>query len=182
MKKPTAVLLSTCVGLLVSASPGFPQTAPGDDPVPCRAVGPLLEEATRIASALEVQQTVRSSELELRKLEIAIAYLDLRMREIDRLERSLTRARDDRTVLTDALSQRATLLDQFEAEARDAVGDEAEEMKRMVTRAREAQEDLERRLADAERRVLDLENEIAAALRQIGALEDLVESNLTVLE
>jgi predicted nucleic acid-binding Zn-ribbon protein len=132
------------------------------------AVDNLAQQMARLAGN-EQQDTT------LRKLDIAIAYLNFRSRRIELFEQDLQAARTNRNRLDDVLEQfqreEESLSNAFDANQRDAMQRAREEMsfRRQVVKDR---------ISRMNEEIILLENRIMDMQSQIDSVESFVQKNL----
>lgn len=137
------------------------------------------------ASVEELVDVVRASLEErerYRKLELAIAYLQLRSRRIEGLERELRTTEDSRASTSEELARRREQLAELEARAGAETGRDAERTARMTEQLHLVIETLETQLDRLERTAIDLQNDVTEGRRELQQFEDYVLENLDLEE
>jgi len=128
-----------------------------------------------LAKQLETQAGSVQKDMTLRKLDIAIAYLNFRSRRIETFEQDLQSARTSRNRLDDIQEQfqreEDSLSDSFDSNQKDA-----------IQRAREAlkfrRQAVKDRISRTEEEIILLENRIMEMQSQIDSVESFVQRNL----
>ncbi len=128
-----------------------------------------------LTKQMEAQAGSVSKDTTLRKLDIAIAYLNFRSRRIEMFERDLQSARTGRNRLDDVLEQfqreEESLSQTFDPSQKDAIQRAREELsfRRQTVKGR---------LSRMDEEIILLENRIMEMQSQIDSVESFVQKNL----
>ena len=137
-----------------------------------RALATAVDSLTR---QIETQAGSASKDSTLRKLDIAIAYLNFRSRRIEMFERELQSARTSRNRLDDLLEQfqreEESLSQSFDSSQRDAIQRSRDELKFR-------KQAINDRINRMNEEVILLENRIMDMQSQIDSVESFVQKNL----
>lgn len=135
----------------------------------------LSQSIDKLMQSIENQAGDSSSEAELRKLEIAIAYLNFRSRCIEMFERDLQNTRGQRNRVEDFLGQiereEEALADVFENNQQD-------DILRARNELSSRKQSLKDRISRLDEEIILLENRIMDMRSQIDNVESFVEKNL----
>jgi hypothetical protein len=164
-------------GLLIVglAEPSLAAKGTLDEAQVARELRGLTESINNLARLLERDAGNENRNTSLRKLDIAIAYLNFRSRRIELFERDLQSSRATRNRLEDALEQfqreSESLSQVFDTTQRDAMQRAQEEL----SLRRQAIKD---RISRMDEEIILLENRIMDMQSQIDSVESFVEKNL----
>ena len=135
----------------------------------------LATAIDNLARQLQSQAGSSQQDIKLRKLDIAVAYLNFRSRRIEMVERDLQAARTNRNRLDDVWVQfqreEENLSRSFDANQEEAVQRAREELKFR----RQAVKD---RISRMEEEIILLENRLMDMQSQIDSVESYVQKNL----
>ena len=135
----------------------------------------LSTAVNSLAQQMETQAAGASKDITLRKLDIAIAYLNFRSRRIEMFERDLQSARTSRNRLDDLQEQfqneEENLSQSFDSSQKDAMQRAREELK-FRKRA------LKDRISRLDEQIILLENRTMDMQSQIDSVESFVQKNL----
>lgn len=128
-----------------------------------------------LVQLMEAQAAGASKDITLRKLDIAIAYLNFRSRRIEMFERDLQSARTSRNRLDDLQEQfqneEENLSQSFDSSQKDAIQRAREELKFR-------QRALKDRISRLDEQIILLENRTMDMQSQIDSVESFVQKNL----
>ena len=166
------VLLAIC--LCLSSSALAAQTDMNDTLI-ARELKALSTSINSLTKQMEAQAGSARKDTTLRKLDIAIAYLNFRSRRIEMFERDLQSARTNRNRLDDVLEQfqreEDSLSQTFDPNQKDAVQRAREELSfRKQT--------VKGRLSRMDEEIILLENRMMEMQSQIDSVESFVQKNL----
>ena len=136
----------------------------------------LSTSVDRLTELLYNQALQKEQDVVLRKLDIAVAYLNFRSRRIEQLERDKQRANTTRTRFEDIIRQWEQRLEQLEDQDPTAQGGQD-----TTSSKQEAQEQLKmlkQRLTRVDSELLEYDNRISDLQSQLGSVEDFVERHL----
>lgn len=175
-----AALAAVCLGICGSAGGQAPDVDPAH--VELAAINRSILEIVEI---LRVHLTQRDQDLELRRIEVAIAALDLRSRGILLLEDRMHRLQDER----DNAEQRRSRLQQQIAEFEERLrttdqntdGQTHLNLSRALDRITAESELIESTLWDLDRQILDFQNQIGQERDSLQHLEEMVDEALETL-
>lgn len=137
----------------------------------------LSTSVDRLTRLLYDQGQQKQQDAMLRKLDIAVAYLNFRSRRIEALERDLQNSRSMKTRLEDFIQQVDNRLEQIEENSRnDSTTDESTDQVRNETL--EQRKMLKQRLSRADENILDFENRLIELRNQLDDVEGFVERHL----
>lgn len=137
----------------------------------------LSTSVDRLTQLLYAQGQQKDQDKILRKLDIAVAYLNFRSRRIESLERDMQNAQSMKTRLEDIIHQVETRLEQLE----DASQDSSAARVANDQPRKEGQEQLKmlkQRLERVDVKVLDFDNRILELRNQLDDVEGFVERHL----
>jgi DNA repair exonuclease SbcCD ATPase subunit len=175
-------LFLIAAAVMASATPAFSQdAAAGSDP-PSTELASLDRSVRELVALLHDYLDGRDEELELRRIEVAIAALDLRSRSIDRLESDLQNALQRR----DNIDQRKARMERQVAEFSERLLDvdqtsKPDEHANLLRAKANLEAELERLTDETwrlDQRAIDIENRILDKRRAIEHLEDMVDEAL----
>lgn len=146
-----------------------------DETILAEELKTLSKSIESLARQMQLQASSVNQDMTLRKLDIAIAYLNLRSRRIEMFERDLQSARTSRNRLDD-------VLEQFQREEESFAQAFDPNQKEAIQRAREElsfrRETVKDRLSRMDEEIILLENRIAEMQSQIDNVESFVQKNL----
>lgn len=162
--------------LLLAAGNGLAQTTePGISSASNDSITRLAEALEKLTLQLESRATAEDQSTELRKLDIAIAYLNFRSRRIETLERDLSMIRNERTRLEDAIQNWRERQDNLAKDLEESSGDEKQSLQRSL-------QDLTARIKSFDQRLARLEEEIIVRENRILELQDELDSVETYVQ
>ncbi len=135
----------------------------------------LSQSVDRLTKLLEDKSDQTNTDDELRKLEIAIAYLNFRSRRIEMFERDLQTTKAQRNRLEDILEQFEREEDNI-SQAFDSSQQEALQRARNELSSRK--QSFKDRISRMDEEIILLENRIMDMRSQIDSVESFVEKNL----
>ena len=146
-----------------------------DDVLIAKELKALSASINSLAKQLETQTGSARKDNTLRKLDIAIAYLNFRSRRIEMFERDLQSARTNRNRLDDVMEQFQreddSLSQTFDPNQRDSMQRAREELSFRT-------QTVKARLSRMDEEIILLENRIMEMQSQIDSVESFVEKNL----
>lgn len=170
-----SVLLSVLAACLCLGSNAIAAQTDMDDAMVAKELRALSAAINSLAKKMEADVGSAQEDTSLRKLDIAISYLNFRSRRIEMFERDLQSARTSRNRLDDIHEQfqreEESLSESFDANQKDAIQRAREELKFR----RQAVNDRINRM-DGE--IILLENRIMEMQSQIDSVESFVQRNL----
>jgi chromosome segregation ATPase len=137
----------------------------------------LSTSVDRLTRLLYDQGQQEQQDVILRKLDIAVAYLNFRSRRIEMLERDLQNNQTMKTRLEDIIKQWEGRLEQIEEQERANNGNSSDDQ---LSR-QEAQEQLKmlkQRLARTDAKIIDFDNRVIELRNQLDDVEAFVERHL----
>jgi chromosome segregation ATPase len=172
-----AAVAVLCLGIAGPVGSQSSETDEGDTDL--SAINQSIQQLVEI---LRLHLTQLDQDLELRRIEVAIAALDLRSRAILQKEGRLHGMRGDR----DNAEQRRSRVQQQTAELEERLRDTNQttdgqahlNLGRALERLSAESEMIESTIWDLDRRILDLQNEIGQERRSLDHLEDMVDEAL----
>ena len=173
--KSTKILLSVlALCLCLSNNASAAQNDMGDVMI-AEELRTLSTAINSLAQQMESQAAGTSKDITLRKLDIAIAYLNFRSRRIEMFERDLQSARTSRNRLDDLQEQfqneEENLSQSFDSSQKDSIQRAREELK-FRKRA------LKDRISRLDEEIILLENRTMDMQSQIDSVESFVQKNL----
>ncbi len=163
---------------LLIGGPGSAQGVSEPGTVKCGELASLVEVNRELLRVLSDGVEQKGREIELKKLELAIAYLQFRARKVESLETLLMQANGYRETLAESVVRSEEMIERMEENARELSGPESEEMSEMLEKIRRSTKEIEARLAQTERRAIDFGNQITVERRDLQFLEDFISENL----
>lgn len=139
------------------------------------SIARLAEALETLTRQLESRAAADEQSTELRKLDIAIAYLNFRSRRIESLERELSMIRNERSRLEDASQNWRERQEYLATELEDKTGDEKLSLQRNL-------QDLTLRIKNFDQRLARLEEEIIVRENRILELQDELDSVETYVQ
>lgn len=172
-----AAIAVVCLGIAGTAGAQSPVTPQGDPDL--AAINRSLQQLVEI---LRLHLTQLDHDLELRRIEVAIAALDLRSKAVLLLEDRLQRLQGER----DNAEQRQSRIRQQTAEIEDRLRETNQttdaqshlNLGRALERLSAESELIESTLWDLDRQMLDLQNQIARERSSLEHLEEMVDEAL----
>ena len=136
----------------------------------------LSTSVDRLTRLLYDQSQQKQQDAVLRKLDIAVAYLNFRSRRIETLERDKQRANSTRTRFEDVIRQWEQRLEALEEQAANDPGNTQSDLSRdeVVDQIKM----LKQRLARVDNEILDYDNRIIELQGQLDSVEGFVERHL----
>lgn len=173
-KKLLFAMLLLCLILPVSA---FAIDDEANAEIVALEIRNLSTSVDRLTQLLYGQVQQKEQDSMLRKLDIAVAYLNFRSRRIEMLERDLQNSQSMKSRLEDILLQIETRLEQIEDS--DRTGPEAADAADQAQKETlEQQKMLKQRLARTDEKILDYDNRIIELRNQLDDVEGFVERHL----
>ncbi|NOQ52341.1 MAG: hypothetical protein GQ578_09030 [Desulfuromonadaceae bacterium] len=163
-------LLTCCVFLPFQSSADDRDTAE----IIALEIRNLSTSVDRLTQLFYEQGQKKNQDVVLRKLDIAVAYLNFRSRRIEMMERDLRRTESGKTHLEDIIRQWEQRLEQLEDEdstARPQGGFSKEDAQQQLKR-------LQQRLARTENEIIEDNNRILELRHQLDDVENFVERHL----
>lgn len=137
----------------------------------------LSTSVDRLTELLYSQTQQNNRQTILRKLDIAIAYLNFRSRRIEQLERDKQRSNTAKTRFEDIIRQWEQRIEQLEEQ--DISNQGTQKNSRLSKlEAQEQLKMLKQRLARADSELLEYDNKITELQSQLDSVEDFVERHL----
>ena len=136
----------------------------------------LSTSVDRLTQLLYEQGQQEQQDVILRKLDIAVAYLNFRSRRIEMLERDKQNSETTKTRLEDIIGQLESRIEQLEDSGQDNADSEANENARKETE--EQLKMLKQRLARIDEILFDYDNQIIELRNQLDNVEGFVERHL----
>jgi predicted nuclease with TOPRIM domain len=136
----------------------------------------LSTSVDRLTQLLYEQGQQEQQDVILRKLDIAVAYLNFRSRRIEMLERDKQNSQTTKTRLEDIIGQLETRVEQLEDSEQGDTDGEANETARQETE--EQLKMLKQRLARVDETLFDFDNQIIELRNQLDDVEGFVERHL----
>ena len=175
MKDKLLLLLALlCLGLPMTATAAEESATAEIIALEIRNLSTSVDRLTRL---LYDQGQQKTDDQTLRKLDIAVAYLNFRSRRIEQLERDKQRTSASKTRFEDVIHQWEQRIELLEAQRgnsqgvqsnSDAANQEAQEQLKM----------LKQRLARVDTELLEYDNKILELQTQLDSVEDFVERHL----
>ena len=137
----------------------------------------LSTSVDRLTELLHSQAQQKNQDTVLRKLDIAVAYLNFRSRRIEQLERDKQRSNTSKIRFEDVIRQWEQRIEQIEEQD---INDQGMQKKSELSK-QEAQEQLKmlkQRLARVDTELLEYDNKIIELQSQLDSVEDFVEKHL----
>ena len=169
------LLLLICVSL-------FSQSAAADDKLAdaeliALEIRNLSTSVDRLTNLLYDHAQQRNQEEILRKLDIAVAYLNFRSRRVEVLERNLLNSRNTKTRLEDSIRQWEKRVRDLEDPSKTNASGRANP-ERQAEEGKEQLKILRQRLVPMETEIVDGENHLLELRDQLNSLENYVEKYL----
>jgi chromosome segregation ATPase len=137
----------------------------------------LSTSVDRLTQLLYEQGQQREQDEVLRKLDIAVAYLNFRSRRIEMLERDKQNSETTKTRLEDIIQQLETRVEKLEEDSLgDSIDQEANETARIDTL--EQIKMVKQRLSRVDETLFDYDNQIIELRNQLDDVEGFVERHL----
>jgi len=137
----------------------------------------LSTSVDRLTNLLYDQAQQQNQEEVLRKLDIAVAYLNFRSRRIEMLERDLLNSRSMKTRLEDVMRQWEKRVNELEETGKtNTTGQANGELQ--TEEAKEQMKLLKQRLTRVDTEIVDFENRILELRDQLNSVESYVEKHL----
>lgn len=171
----TKILLCILALCLCLSSNAFAAQNDMNDAMIAKELRALSTSINNLVQLMEAQAADASKDTTLRKLDIAIAYLNFRSRRIEMFERDLQSARTSRNRLDDLQeqfqSEEENLSQSFDSSQKDAIQRAREELKFR-------QRALKDRISRLDEQIILLENRTMDMQSQIDSVESFVQKNL----
>jgi len=167
-----AVVMGAATGI------GLPQTAPAPDMT--AAIQRLTSTLERCATLIEKDLSLRASDNENAKVELAVGILGLRYRKIDRMEAEIVRTQREEEDAGEAIQLVKAQLEAMEAEL-GAAGQSPEGVKGALAAVEARVKMGEDRLARLTNNRLVLESDLTLELRRLEDLEAVIDGWLGTL-
>jgi len=165
----------TLITLLCALTP-FQASANEDAEIIALEIRNLSTSVDRLTQLLYEQKQKQEQADVLRKLDIAVAYLNFRSRRIEMLERDRQNSHTTKTRLEDIIQQLENRLEQLEnTDTEDGTADNN------LTARKETLEQikmLKQRLARVDDKLIDFDNQIVELRNQLDDVEGFVERHL----
>ncbi len=162
---------------LVSPQPARAQLDQATAEIIALEIRNLSTSVDRLTRLLYDQAVKNEEDAVLRKLDIAVAYLNFRSRRIETLERDLQNTRSTKTRMEDVIRQWEQRMELLEQQSSDTSGPSGEaEVSR--DEANQQLKMLKRRLAHLDSEILNYENNVSELQNQVDSVESFVERHL----
>ena len=138
----------------------------------------LAQAVESLTQLLEKQATAKDEDKELRKLDIAISYLNFRSRRIELMERDLSRQRADRDRYEDTIANWQKRQELLLKNLEESSPEDQKELEQAKKEFEIQTKSLEQRLARAEEDIIIQENRIAELQDQLDTVESYVHQHL----
>jgi Skp family chaperone for outer membrane proteins len=152
-----------------------PGLAPGQQSDACDQLADLIASVQRLTEVLQSLQESRDEEMELRRVEVTISYLELRMLRSQEKEVELRQLKERRRDLEEQVESFESTRKHYESDEESVSDEERQEVLKQIN---QMAEETGKRLADLELEIITIENELAARRRELDPLEELVTSYL----
>lgn len=171
----TAGILSLSLLLisLFAAGSSIAQTTESSD-----SLARLAAAVENLTRQLEQQDREKDQDRELRKLDIAISYLNFRSRRIETMERDLGIIKNERARIEDALKHWQSRRDMLTNDLEGATGDEKQNLQREIQEMIAREKSFEQRLGRYEEDIIIHENRISELQADLDSVESYVQQNL----
>lgn len=167
-------LLLFCLPLLAAAA--SPEKPAGDELI-AGEIRNLATSVDRLTQLLSDQAQQQRQDTTLRKLDIAVDYLNFRSRRIEMLEHDLSSSRTLKRNLEDVIRQWEKRVEELEEEANTGVptfnGDNPP-----LAEAQDRLKMFKQRLTRTDAQIIDEENRLSELRNQLDSVEDYVEKHL----
>ena len=173
--KFTSMPAATLITVLLLATPASAAPAELGEALVANELRVLTQAIDNLARQMAKQTGGSAQDTALRKLDIAIAYLNFRSRRIEMFERELQTTRANRNRLDDILEnfqrEEASLAQAFDTSQRDALQRAREDLglRRQIVKDR---------ISRMEEEIILLENRITDMQSELDSVESFVEKNL----
>jgi len=171
----TRILLSSLALCLCLSSNAIAVQHDMGDAMIAEELRALSTAINSLSQQMETQAAGASKDITLRKLDIAIAYLNFRSRRIEMFERDLQSARTSRNRLDDLQEQfqneEENLSQSFDSSQKDAMQRAREELKFRKRALKDRINRLDEQIILLENRTMDMQS-------QIDSVESFVQKNL----
>jgi len=137
----------------------------------------LSTSVDRLTNLLYDRAQQQTQEEVLRKLDIAVAYLNFRSRRIEMLERDLLNSRSMKTRLEDVMRQWEKRVNELEETGKTNTTEQANG-ELQTEEAKEQMKLLKQRVARVDTEIVDFENRILELRDQLDSVESYVEKHL----
>lgn len=151
---------------------------PSDEEASAGSMERLAVAVETLVKHLEAHATEKNEDMELRKLDIAISYLNFRSRRIELMERDLTMIRNDRSRYEDTIRMWQERLDLLLTEMEEKTADEREELERSQAELEMRVKGFEQRLTKLDEEIIIQENKITDLQNDLDAVESYIQQHL----
>lgn len=173
------ISLMSVVCLFVASISLAETTAPeSPEPLPVDSVERLAKAVENLSRILEKQTDSSVENKNLRKLDIAISYLNFRSRRIELMERDLNMSKNELNRYQDGMNVWSERIEQIN---RDMAGKSLEEQKELEQRKAEMEmrfKGFEQRISNIEEDIIIQENQISELMGDLGSVEDYIQQHL----
>ena len=163
----------------ITGTAGAQSSAPAENDPNLATISRSVEELVEI---LRLHVTYLDQDLELRRIEVAIAALELRSKFILQMEgrlQQLQAERDNAEQHQSRIRQQTTELEDRLAETNQTTNAQSYlNLRRALERLETETELIENTIWDLDRQILDLQNQIARERSSLASLEEMVEEAL----
>ncbi|MDT8420204.1 MAG: hypothetical protein RQ754_07205 [Desulfuromonadales bacterium] len=168
----------TLLGLLSLLS--FAQVALADTPeqTASDSTERLAIAVERLVQQLEQESATQNEDKQLRKLDIAISYLNFRSRRIEILDRDLTMTKSERERYEDVLQQFQERRELLKTALEEKSPEEKKELEQNLEELELREKNLELRRSRIEEDIIIMENKIVDLQNQLDAVESYVQRHL----
>ncbi|PLX89486.1 MAG: hypothetical protein C0618_01140 [Desulfuromonas sp.] len=178
-KNPLNIFLMVCIIALTQPAFAAEQSpAPTTDPL--TSTDRLAAAIETLTNQLATQGEYAKKDEELRKLDIAISYLNFRHRRIERLETELDREISERDQLEDLARQWSERQEQLISSIEEAGSTDKKELEKEKSNYDIRKKALEQRIFRLSEEIIVKQNRIADLNEQLDTVERYVRQNLTL--
>ncbi|PLX93952.1 MAG: hypothetical protein C0619_03720 [Desulfuromonas sp.] len=132
----------------------------------------------RLVQLLEQESAVEHEEKQLRKLDIAISYLNFRSRRIEIMDRDLSMTKSERERIEDVLQQWQERKEQLKTAMEEESGEKKKEMEQTLQELELREKAIELRRSRIEEDIIIMENKVVDLQNQLDAVESYVQRHL----
>ena len=177
MRLLTIAFAAVLAGMLTMPAATPAQAAPQElgDALVANELRTLARSIDNLARQMEKQSAGTARDTTLRKLDLAIAYLNFRSRRIEMFERELQSTRSNRNRLDDALEN---FQREEESLSRSFDGNHRESMQKAREELSLRRKIVKDRISRLDEEIVLLENRIMDMQSQIDSVESFVQKNL----
>lgn len=140
----------------------------------------LAEAVEKLAELLKSRSAEDKVDSELRKLDIAISYLNFRSRRIETIERDLGMLRTDRSRIEDTLSNWQERRDMMTNTLEEKSGEEKEALQSQILEMEAREKLVAQRMARYDEEIIILENRIIELQNELDSVESYVQQHLNM--